>query len=65
MEKLLLKNALVYRDHAFAPGEVLCAQGRIEAVGSHLEAQGARVVDCGGQRLVPGFPMTGGKAERK
>lgn len=55
MEKLLLKNALVYRDHAFAPGEVLCAQGRIEAVGSHLEAQGARVVDCGGQRLVPGF----------
>lgn len=55
MEKLLLKNALVYRDHAFAPGEVLCAQGRIEAIGSHLEAQGARVVDCGGQRLVPGF----------
>lgn len=55
MERLLLKNALVYREHAFAPGEVLCAQGRIETVGPHLEAGDARVMDCRGQRLVPGF----------
>lgn len=55
MEKMLLKNALIYRDHAFAPGDVLCSQGRIEAVGPRLEAEGAKTVDCHGLRLVPGF----------
>ena len=55
MEKMLLKNALIYRDHAFAPGDVLCSQGRIEAVGPRLEAEGAQTVDCHGLRLVPGF----------
>ena len=55
MEKMLLKNALIYRDHAFAPGDVLCSHGRIEAVGPRLEAEGAQTVDCHGLRLVPGF----------
>ena len=55
MEKMLLKNALIYRDHAFAPGDVLCSHGRIEAVGPRLEAEGTQTVDCHGLRLVPGF----------
>ena len=38
MNKLLLKNALVYRDRAFCPAEVLCVQGKIAAVGAGLAA---------------------------
>ena len=55
MNKLLLKNALVYRDRAFCPAEVLCVQGKIAAVGAGLAAAGARTVNCRGKRLVPGF----------
>lgn len=55
MNKLLLKNALVYRDRAFCPAEVLCVQGKIAAVGAGLAAAGARTVNCCGKRLVPGF----------
>ena len=55
MNKLLLKNALVYQDRAFCPAEVLCVQGKIAAVGAGLAAASARTVNCRGKRLVPGF----------
>ena len=51
---LLLKNAQVYRDHLFAPADLLIRDGRIEAVGPGLTAE-APVLDAGGRRCVPGF----------
>lgn len=51
---LLLKNAQVYRDHHFAPADLLIRDGRIEAVGPGLTAE-APVLDAGGRRCVPGF----------
>ena len=51
---LLLKDAQVYRDHHFAPADLLIRDGRIEAVGPGLTAE-APVLDAGGRRCVPGF----------
>ena len=51
---LLLKHARVYRDHHFAPADLLIRGGRIQAVGQDLDAD-APVLDAGGRRCVPGF----------
>ena len=55
MESLVLRNALVYRGHGFVPGDVLCQDGKIAAIGTDLSAPGARELDCGGRMLAPGF----------
>ncbi len=53
---LLLKNGVVLSmaGPAFT-GDVLIKDGKIAAVGAHVEAQGAEVVDCTGQYVLPGF----------
>ena len=55
MDSLVLRNALVYRGHGFAPGDVLCEGGKIAAIGTDLPAPGARELDCEGRLLTPGF----------
>lgn len=55
MESLVLRNALVYRGHGFVPGDVLCEDGKIAAIGTDLSAPGARELDCEGRMLAPGF----------
>ena len=55
-DRVLLKNALVYRDHRFEAGQVLVENGRIAAVGNALQDVTADLeVDLAGHRLVPGF----------
>ena len=53
---LLLKNGVVLSmaGPAFT-GDVLIKDGKIAAVGAHVEAQGAEIVDCTGQYVLPGF----------
>lgn len=55
MRELHIKNALVYQSRAFAAGELLCRNGKIEAVGEKLPDTGAPVLDARGMRLAPGF----------
>ncbi|MGE5596329.1 MAG: amidohydrolase family protein [Hyphomicrobiales bacterium] len=55
---LLLSGGTVFEDETrrFVPGvDILCRQGRIEAVGAGLAAAGATVVDCTGRYLIPGL----------
>src|SRR5699024_12362920 len=51
---LLLKNAQVYRDHHFAPADLLIRDGRTQAGGPRLTAE-APGLDAGGRRRVPRF----------
>ncbi len=53
----VLRGALVYDGTGRPPVEadVAVAGGRIEAVGPNLVASGARVMDCQGLALAPGF----------
>ncbi len=53
---LLLKNGLVLSmaGPAFT-GDVLLKDGKIAAVGEHISAEGAEVVDCTGYYVLPGF----------
>lgn len=56
MSDVLFKNAQVYRDHAFAPADVLVCSGKIDGIGPDLTAPaGCEVVDLAGLSLVPGF----------
>lgn len=56
MHNILLKNAIVYQNGTFVPAEVLCADGKITAIGTGLAVPpAAEILDCGGKRLVPGF----------
>lgn len=55
MRELHIKNALVYQNRAFNAGELLCRNGKIEAVGEKLPDMGAPVLDARGMRLAPGF----------
>ena len=55
MEKLLIRGGSVYRNHRFVPADVLCADGKILAVGEGLPADGAQVLDAAGLRVAPGF----------
>lgn len=60
-ESFLLSNATVnvISGPALASGEVLVRDGKIAAVGSHLDASGARVIDLQGQQLYPGLIAAG------
>ena len=40
---------------AFAPGDVLCVDGRIAALGAVEAPDGAETVDCAGEYLIPGL----------
>ena len=55
MDKLLVKNARVYRDGKFVVGDVLCEDALIAQIGKDLDAADAKVIDAGGMRLAPGF----------
>ena len=55
MEKLLIRGGSVYQNHRFVPADVLCADGKILAVGEGLCADGAQVIDAGGLLVAPGF----------
>lgn len=53
--KALLKNGLVYQNHELTKKDVLIDGRTIVAVGEHLEAEDADIVDAAGQYVVPGF----------
>lgn len=56
MNDLLIRNVRIYRDGAFAPGEVLCRGGRIAEIASAVAApEGTPCLEGEGRRLVPGF----------
>lgn len=57
-EPLLIRDADVYSPEAIGRRDVFCAAGRIVAIEPELalpSSLGARVVDAGGRRLVPGL----------
>lgn len=55
-DRVLIKNAQIYRNHKFESGSVLVKEGRISALGPGLEHSPADVtLDLAGFRLVPGF----------
>ena len=53
---LLLKNGLLHTmtQDAFA-GDILIDNGKIKAIGASLSAEGAEVIDLGGQFVMPGL----------
>ncbi len=54
MATLIRGGTVVTAEHSFR-ADVLCADGKIQAVGDRLEAPaGTRVVDAGGQLVMPG-----------
>ncbi len=56
MDKLLIRNAKIYRNGALQTGDMLIGEGRIEAVGEALApVGGAREVDASGCYLLPGL----------
>ncbi len=56
MDKLLIRNAKIYRNGALQQGDLLIAEGRIAALGEALDAvEGAREVDASGCCLLPGL----------
>ena len=60
-DTFLLSNATVnvISGAALVPGEVLVRDGKIAAVGTRLDASGARVIDLRGQQLYPGLIAAG------
>lgn len=55
-DRVLLKNALVYRGHRFESGSVLVENGKIAALGAGTERAEADItLDLAGYRLIPGF----------
>jgi N-acyl-D-aspartate/D-glutamate deacylase len=54
---VLFRNAQIFDGTRRAPmtGDVLVKQGRIAAIGEHLTAEDAQIVDCSGQWLTPGL----------
>ena len=55
MENCLICGAQVYLDGAFRQADVLCADGKIAAIGQGLRQTGGLRLDARGYRLVPGF----------
>ncbi len=56
MNDLLIRNVRIYRDGAFAPGEILCKDGKIAEMASAVAApEGTPCLEGEGRRLVPGF----------
>lgn len=54
--ELVIRNALVYRNHRFVPGELYIRDGRLAQVATRVEAPAScPELDAGGQRVVPGF----------
>lgn len=56
MDKLLIRNAKIFRNGALRPGDMLIDRGRIAAVGEALApVVGAREADASGCYLLPGL----------
>lgn len=56
MDKLLIRNAKIYRNGELRPGDLLIADGQIAALGETLDAVGdAREADASGCYLLPGL----------
>ncbi|USS87742.1 dihydroorotase [Fructilactobacillus hinvesii] len=55
MAKLLLKNGQVYQDQQLVPGDVLIVDGKIAAIGEHLEQPDQQVLDVTGKAILPGL----------
>lgn len=54
-DRILLKNALIYRDHRFEPGSVLVEGGKIAALNAGAGGEADITLELAGLRLVPGF----------
>ena len=55
MSKLLFSGGTVVTAEGSYPADVLVEDGKIIAVGTNLEADGAENVDAGGKLMMPGF----------
>ena len=54
--ELVIRNALVYRNHRFTPGEVYIRDGRLAQVAQRVNAPaGCPELDAKGRKLAPGF----------
>ncbi len=54
-DRVLLKNALIYRNHRFEPGSVLVEDGKIVALENEAGGAADSTLDLAGFKLVPGF----------
>ena len=55
MKKLLLKNALIFRDCGFEKTDILIVDGKIAEVRTSLKDEEAEVIDMAGLSILPGF----------
>ncbi len=55
MTKTLIKNGQVYLDYEFKEADLLLEDGRIREIGENLSAEGAKILDAAGKKVVPGF----------
>ena len=56
MKQLLIKNALLYQNHAFSKQDLLAEDGKITKIGPSIEERPqAETIDADGLFLVPGF----------
>lgn len=55
MSSLLIINAQLVNEGAIQQQDVLIKNGRIEAIGQHLKAEGAAIFDAAGRYLLPGM----------
>lgn len=53
--KLLVRNGLVYQDHAFCTNDIMLEDGIVKKIGKELSSDGAEILDAEGKRVVPGF----------
>ena len=51
----LFKNAKIILENEILNGDLLTADGKIVAIGDHIENTQATVIDCKGGYLSPGF----------
>ena len=54
MERLLLKNGLIYRGFGFERCCVLIEGGRIAKIATDIDAEGVQTVDLAGLTMLPG-----------
>jgi dihydroorotase len=54
MENYLIRNARIVNEGKIVEGDVLIKNGRIELIGSRLEAAGGREINAEGKYLLPG-----------
>ena len=55
MKKLLLKNALIFRDCGFEKTDILIVDGKIAEVRTSLKDEEAEVIDMAGLSILPGL----------